>query len=150
MKILLNVYVEDGDTLDSIAKALSLESGRDYSMKLLWDFNRNVMPTPGSLPPIGSVIRVPVDPTAVSGAPTVEELGGARITNKELASASPVLGGLRTPSTDGGEVNAETPTYGSENAGATGGGVTEPNPGGDGGKALTGAGAGVDDDGFSA
>lgn len=148
MKILLNVYVEDGDTLDSIARALSKESGRAYTMKLLWDFNRNVMPSPTSLPPIGTIIRVPVDPTAVSGAPSVEELSGGRLSAKDLKDASPVLGGLRTPSTPGGEVGAEEPTLGSEAPGAPGTGTPAPNPGQDGGRALVGAGA--DDDGFSA
>lgn len=137
MKIIHNVQVEEGDTLSSITKGMSEYLGKKFDGETIWDFNRNHMPTPHSTPPIGTILRFPHDPADESGGPSLEVLSGkGRVSHEDLEKSSTVLGGVKTPATEGGEVGADNPSYDPAKATVVGEGVAG-EPGATGG--LTGA-----------
>lgn len=110
MKVIFQILTEPGDTPDSIIRDLKEEFGGAFTEQTLWDFNRGVMPTPQHFPAAGTMLRVPVDPSTRSGGPEFDTLHNKILTDDELRASSAVLGGLRTPSTPGGEPDALQPT----------------------------------------
>lgn len=109
MKIVMNMMIEQGDTATSVINELREAFGKSFTPDTLWDFNRNIMPTPQHFPGPGTMLRVPLDPLARSGGPDLDTLHNRTLTEDELRASSPVLGGLKTPSTAGGEPEALQP-----------------------------------------
>lgn len=114
MKIIHQVQVEDGDTLASIAAGVSKYTGVQHTTANIWDFNRQSMPSPGSMPPVGTVLRFPHDPhggnVEGSGGPTLNELKGQHVSEADLAKSSTTLGGdspKSTPANPEGSTNGE-------------------------------------------
>ncbi len=105
MKIIHHVQVEEGDTLASIAEGVSKYTGVDHTTTDVWDFNRQHMPTPKSLPPVGTILRFPHDPHGGkvdgSGGPKVEDLAGKGVDADTLAKATTEATGTQVSSTDG-------------------------------------------------
>jgi hypothetical protein len=108
MKIMIQVAIEEDDTFHSISSQLSQDFGEGFNATVLWDWNRNIMPAPGQLPRPGTILRVPLDPHFRSGAPSYDELKSRTMSAEEERTASPVLGGVETPTTPGGEPGGTT------------------------------------------
>lgn len=160
MKILHHVQVEEGDSLASIAAGISKYTGVQHSTTHVWDFNRQHMPSPGSMPPVGTILRFPHDPHSGnvegSGGPSLDDLKGKGVTDEDLAKATPTPGVKGAQQTDpnvkpaadagGAPAGSSEPTAAQETAAdaaskAAGGTV-------EGAGAGPGTGTGADADGF--
>ena len=70
----------------------------------LWDWNRNVVPTPESTIPGGTIIRV-AEPGNASGGPPLHHLTRDNITEGDLKGSSTTLGDGKSASVDQPKVN---------------------------------------------